>query len=42
MEMEDFVVVGVGLCVEISGFVLLGVVVDSVAKLRVVGREIVG
>ena len=42
VEMEDFVVVGVGLCVEMLGFVLLVVVVDSVAKLRVVGKEIVG
>ena len=42
METEDFVEVGVGLCVEICGDVLLGVIDDSVAESRVVGKEVVG
>ena len=43
METEDFVEVGVGLCVvEICGDVLLGVTDDSVSESRVVGKEVEG
>ena len=42
VETEDFVEVDVGLCVDICGDVLLGVISDSVAGSRVVGKEVVG